>query len=150
MPDYNPSVEGHVALITGAAHRIGAGITRALHGAGMNIAVHFRSSREAAEQLAAELNDIRSHSVVLLQADLLATERLPRLIDKVIDAWGRLDVLVNNASSFYPTSLGNTGEAEWNEILGSNLKAPFFLAQAAAAHLKACKGCIINIALATE
>ena len=146
MPDYNPSVEGHVALITGAAHRIGAGITRALHGAGMNIAVHFRSSREAAEQLAAELNDIRSHSVVLLQADLLATERLPRLIDKVIDAWGRLDVLVNNASSFYPTSLGNTGEAEWNEILGSNLKAPFFLAQAAAAHLKACKGCIINIA----
>jgi len=146
VPDYNASLEDRVALITGAAHRIGASIARTLHGAEMNIALHFRSSRGAAEQLAAELNDIRADSVVLFQADLLATERLPRLIDKVIDSWGRLDVLINNASSFYPTSLGNTSEAEWNELLGSNLKAPFFLAQAAAAHLKACKGCIVNIA----
>ncbi len=146
MADYNPSMEDRVALITGAAHRIGAGIARTLHGAGMNIALHFRSSRGAAEQLAAELNDIRADSVVLCQADLLATERLHRLIDEVIGSWGRLDVLVNNASSFYPTPVGNTSEADWNEILGSNLKAPFFLAQAAAAHLKACKGCIVNIA----
>ncbi len=146
MSDYSPSLEGRVALITGAAHRIGAAISRSLHAAGMNIGVHFRSSREAAEQLAAELSSEREDSVVLLQGNLLATERLPRLIDKVVRTWGRLDVLVNNASSFYPTPLGNSGETEWEEILGSNLKAPFFLAQAAAPHLKACKGCIVNIA----
>ena len=146
MSDYTTSLEGKVALVTGAAHRIGASIVRTLHQAGMNIAVHFRSSRQAAEQLGDALNETRSGSVTLFQADLLATQRLPRLVDKVVDTWGRLDVLVNNASSFYPTPLGSTGEKEWDELMGSNLKAPFFLAQAAAPHLKACKGSIVNIA----
>ncbi len=146
VSDYSPSLKGRVALITGAAHRIGASISRTLHDAGMDIALHYRRSREAAEQLASEPNTVREDSVVLFPGDLLATGRLPRLIDKVIERWGRLDVLVNNASSFYPTSLASAGEAAWEEILGSNLKAPFFLGQAAAPHLKACKGSIVNIA----
>lgn len=146
MPNYTPALEGQVALITGGAHRIGAEIARTLHGAGMNIALHFRHSKEAAEMLQAELNGSRRDSVVLFQADLLVTARMPRLIDKVIHALGRLDVLVNNASSFYPTPIGSATEAQWDELLGSNLKAPFFLSQAAAPHLKACRGCIVNIA----
>ncbi len=146
MSDYTSSLEGRVALVTGGAHRIGAGIVRTLHQAGMNVGLHFRSSQQAAQQLADALNEIRADSVVLFQADLLATRRLPRLIAKVVDTWGRLDVLVNNASSFYPTPLDHAGEREWDELLNSNLKAPFFLAQAAAPHLKACQGCIVNIA----
>ena len=146
MSDYTGSLEGKVALVTGGAHRIGAGIVRTLHQAGMNVGLHFRSSQQAAQQLADALNEIRADSVVLFQADLLATRRLPRLIAKVVDTWGRLDVLVNNASSFYPTPLDHAGEREWDELLNSNLKAPFFLAQAAAPHLKACQGCIVNIA----
>ena len=146
MSDYTSSLEGKVALVTGAAHRIGASIVRTLHQAGMNIALHFRSSRQAAEQLAQALNKTRADSVALFQADLLATQRLARLVDKVVETWGRLDLLVNNASSFYPTPLGHARESEWNELLDSNLKAPFFLAQAAAPHLKACNGSIVNIA----
>ena len=146
MSNYTQSMDGKVALITGAAHRIGAAITRTLHDAGMNIALHFRHSREAAEGLYGELNAARPDSAELFQADLLTFDRLPRLIEKLIARWGRLDVLVNNASGFYPTPLGSTTEREWDELLGSNLKAPFFLAQAAAPHLKACKGCIVNIA----
>lgn len=135
-----------MVLITGGAHRIGAEIARTLHGAGMNIALHFRHSREAAEALQAELNGSRRDSVALFQADLLVTARLPRLIDKVIHTLGRLDVLVNNASSFYPTPIGSASEAQWDELLSTNLKAPFFLSQAAAPHLKACRGCIVNVA----
>lgn len=146
MPNYTSALEGQVALITGGAHRIGAEIARTLHGAGMNIALHFRHSREAAETLQAELNGNRRDSVALFQADLLVTTRLVRLIDKVIHTLGRLDVLVNNASSFYPTPVGSATETQWEELLGSNLKAPFFLSQAAAPHLKACRGCIVNIA----
>jgi len=146
MSDYNHSLEGKVALVTGAAHRIGATIARTLHRAGMNVAVHYRRSRDEAEALQAELNGARPDSVALFPADLLATERLPRLVDKVLATWGRLDVLVNNASSFYPTPVGSATEADWDELLGSNLKAPFFLSQAAAPHLKACQGCIVNIA----
>jgi pteridine reductase len=146
MSNYNHSLEGRVALVTGAAHRIGASIARTLHRAGMNVAVHYRRSRDAAEALQAELNGVRPDSIALFPADLLATERLPRLVGKVLATWGRLDVLVNNASSFYPTPVGSATEADWDELLGSNLKAPFFLSQAAAPHLKACQGCIVNVA----
>ena len=145
VADYNSSLDGRVVLVTGAAHRIGASISRTLHAAGMRVAMHYRSSRDAAEQLAAELTAARADSVALFQSELLATERLPRLVEKVVGTWGRLDVLVNNASSFYPTSLTSASESEWDEILGSNLKAPFFLAQAAAPHLRTCNGCIVNI-----
>ncbi len=146
MADYTTPLDGKVALVTGAAQRIGAGIVRLLHAHGMNVALHYRSSRHAAEQLQAELDANRPGSVALLEADLLAVDRLPRLVDKALARWGRLDVLVNNASTFYATPLGSTTEDQWDDLLGINLKVPYFLAQAAAAHLKACGGCIVNIA----
>ena len=134
-----------VALITGAAHRIGAELARQLHAAGMNIALHYRNSKEQAEALAVELNDSRPDSVVTIQADLLDTAGLPRVISAARQSWQRLDVLLNNASTFYPTPVGNTDEAAWDDLMGSNLKAPFFLAQAAAPELKQRGGCIVNI-----
>ena len=134
-----------VALITGAAHRIGAETARTLHAEGMRLVLHYRSSREAALSLQEELNNIRKDSVILVQAELLAIKGLSKLIEETITAWGQLDVLVNNASSFYKTHMGKVSEDEWDDLMGSNLKAPFFLSQAAAPHLKKSKGCIINI-----
>ena len=132
-------------LITGAAHRIGAATARFLHGAGMNIVIHYRRSREAAERLQHELQARRPDSVALVQADLHDTGLLPALVEQAVEAWGRLDVLINNASSFYATPMGSVTEAEWDDLLGSNLKAPFFLAQAAAPFLREAGGCIVNI-----
>lgn len=146
MADYTPTLIGKVALVTGGAQRIGAEIVRALHAQGMDIALHYRRSTEAAEALAQELNGRRPGSVRLYQADLLASERLPRLVEKVLAGLGRLDALVNNASSFYPTPVGGIDPAQWDDLIGTNLKAPLFLAQAAAPHLRACAGCIVNIA----
>ena len=134
-----------VVLITGAAHRIGATTAKLLHQQGMNIVLHYRSSREAAKKLQDELNKLRENSVILIQADLHNTSGLPTLVEEAVKAWGRLDVLVNNASSFYPTKIGEATEADWDDLLGSNLKAPFFLSQSAAPHLKKHAGCIINI-----
>ena len=134
-----------VVLITGAAHRIGATTAKLLHQQGMNIVLHYRSSREAAKKLQDELNKVRENSVILIQADLHNTSGLPTLVEEAVKAWGRLDVLVNNASSFYPTKIGEATEADWDDLLGSNLKAPFFLSQAAAPHLKKHNGCIVNI-----
>ena len=134
-----------VVLITGAAHRIGATTAKLLHQQGMNIVLHYRSSREAAKKLQDELNKLRENSVILIQADLHNTSGLPTLVEEAVKAWGRLDVLVNNASSFYPTKIGEATEADWDDLLGSNLKAPFFLSQAAAPHLKKHAGCIVNI-----
>jgi len=135
-----------VALITGGARRVGAAIVRTLHGAGMNVALHYRQSMKAANQLADELNAQRSDSVRLFHADLCRTEHLPRLVSTVVADMGRLDVLVNNASSFFPTPLGSVTTDDWDDLLGTNLRAPFFLAQSAGPHLRANKGCIINIA----
>ena len=140
------NVAGKVALITGAAHRVGAMIARALHAQGMNLVLHYRHSGAAAQQLQSELHTIRADSVALVQADLLATATLSALIDTALDTWQRLDVLVNNASSFYPTPIGSVTEAQWDDLMGSNLKAPFFLAQAAAPYLAQQHGCIVNIA----
>lgn len=134
-----------VALITGAAHRIGATTARLLHENGMNIVLHYRGSRDKAQALQTELNKVRDNSVILIQADLHNTSGLPALIEASIKTWGKLDVLINNASSFYPTPLGKATEEQWDDLVGSNLKAPFFLSQAAAPYLKKSKGCIINI-----
>ena len=134
-----------VVLITGAAHRIGATTARMLHAEGMNILLHYRHSRDAAETLQTELNDIRPDSVKLLQADLHDTQSLPGLIEEAVNAWGRLDVLINNASSFYPTPIGSVTEAQWDDLIGSNLKAPLFLSQAAAPYLRQHQGCIVSI-----
>lgn len=142
---HETSLTGRVALITGAAHRIGATTARLLHGEGMNIVVHYRGSTAAAEALAAELNGLRPDSVVTLSADLHDTAGLDALVARAAAAWGRLDVLVNNASSFYPTPMGEVTEAQWDDLMGSNLKAPFFLSQAAAPRLRAAGGCIVNI-----
>ena len=134
-----------VVLITGAAHRIGATTARLLHQNGMNIVLHYRGSREAAQAVQKELNDQRENSVILIQADLHVTNGLSTLIEESVKAWGRLDALINNASSFYPTKIEKATEDHWDDLMGSNLKAPFFLSQAAAPHLKKTKGCIINI-----
>lgn len=144
----NESVDltGQVALVTGAAHRIGAAIVHQLHAAGMNVVLHYRQSTEAARRLSDELTACRSGSVQWVQGDLLDTACLPSLIDTVISRYGRLDVLVNNASSFYPTPVGAVTIAQWDDLLGTNLKAPFFLAQAAAPWLDAMQGCVVNIA----
>jgi pteridine reductase len=141
----NPSTNIKVVLITGAAHRIGATTAKLLHQNGMNIVLHYRGSREKAQAVQKELNDIRENSVILIQADLHITSGLTTLIEESIKAWGRLDVLINNASSFYPTTIGKATEEQWDDLLGTNLKAPFFLSQAAAPHLKKTNGCIVNI-----
>ena len=132
-------------LITGAAKRIGAACARLLHGKGCNVFLHYRSSKEAALALCYELNQIRADSAYMMQADLLNREELEALVNEASMAWGRIDVLVNNASSFYPTSMFDVTESQWDELMGSNLKAPFFLAKALSATLSKNKGCIVNI-----
>jgi pteridine reductase len=141
----NNDLTRKVAFITGGVKRLGAAIARHLHASGMNLVLHYRHSETAAHALQAELHNQRSESVLLLQADLLHTAKLTRMVQQIIDHYGRLDVLVNNASSFYPTPLGEVEEPEWEDLLGTNLKAPFFLSQAAAPHLSATQGCIINL-----
>lgn len=134
-----------VALVTGAARRIGAEISRKLHEAGMNIVLHYNTSEEDAAALCAELNQIRPDSAVVIRADLREQEVERSLIKQAVDVWQRLDVLVNNASRYYRTVFGKVTEYAWDDLLNSNLKAPFFLAQAAAPHLAAHAGVIINI-----
>lgn len=134
-----------VVLITGGAQRVGAMTARLLHAAGANILLHYRNSRQQALTLQAELHEQRENSVILIQADLLDIVKLKGLVSQSIEQWGRLDILVNNASSFYPTPMGTVTENDWDDLIGSNMKAPFFLSQAAAPHLEKQKGCIINI-----
>ena len=136
--------EGAV-LVTGAARRIGAAIARAIHGAGAHVALHCNRSRVEAERLAAELNAIRAGSCAVVQGDLLDVPGLARIVDEAADAFGRLDALVNNASSFYATPFGRIGEREWDDLIGTNLRAPLFLAQAAAARLRESRGSIVNV-----
>lgn len=134
-----------VSLITGGAKRLGAAAARALHDEGANIVVHYRSSQAAAEQLIGELNSRRNHSAIALPADLLDTAQLPELVERTVRQFGRLDILINNASSFYPTPIGSISEHQWDELLGSNLKAPLFLAQAATPELRRNQGLILNM-----
>lgn len=138
-------MQGKVVLVTGGAKRVGAGIGRMLHDAGASIAVHYRSSRGEAEALAAELNGKRHGSAHIVQADLLDTGELPAMVQETIRHFKRLDAVVNNASSFFPTALGEIADAQWNDLIGTNLKAPLFLAQAAASELRRNHGAIVNI-----
>lgn len=134
-----------VALVTGAARRVGAAIARRLHAAGYDLALHCRRSRRELDELIAELEQARPRSTLALQADLAQSEALPDLVDAALERFGRLDALVNNASSFEPTPLGTTTAAQWDELFASNARAPFFLAQAAAAALADARGCIVNL-----
>ena len=135
-----------VALVTGAGRRVGARIARELHAAGMSVAVHCHRSREDAERLREAFEAARPGSATVVAADLLESGAAEAVVAAAEERWGRLDVLVNNASSFYPTPVGEVTEAEWRDLVGSNLAAPFFLAQAAAPLLRAARGCIVNIA----
>lgn len=134
-----------VVLITGGAKRVGAGISRLLHAGGARLMIHYRTSVQEANALLAELHAIRPDSAAIIQGDLLDLDTLNTLVQHTLQRFGRLDVLVNNASSYYPTEMGSIGEQQWNDLLGSNLRAPLFLSQAAAPELKKNQGCIINI-----
>jgi pteridine reductase len=134
-----------VILITGAARRVGAEIARTLHAAGANVALHYRNSRDEVEQLAQALNAAWPNTAIALAAELGDGAVAPALVAGVLQHFGRLDGLVNNASSFFSTPLGSIDEAAWQELTGSNLKGPLFLAQAAAPHLAQHNGAIVNI-----
>ena len=134
-----------VVLITGAAKRIGRSMAKCLHAKGFSVAIHHRNSASEAEQLRKELEQIRPDSVLVLQAELSEFDRLPEIIAKTVGRFGRLDALVNNASSFFPTPIGTTQDSDWQKLFASNAWAPFFLSQAAAPHLQASKGSIVNI-----
>lgn len=136
---------GKVALVTGAARRIGAVIVRTLHAAGATVVVHYRTSADEAHALQLELNQLRPDSCFLAQGDLLDVSGLPALVDTVVQQAGRLDILVNNASSFYPTPLGSISVQAWDDLLGTNLKAPLFLSQAALGQLRKNQGVIVNL-----
>lgn len=139
------TLEGRVALVSGGARRIGAAIVRRLHEAGASVAVHYRGSADEAHRLCDMLNTKREDSAQIFEANLAVIECLPELVQSVVDWSGSLDILVNNASSFYPTPLGSITESEWNDLVGTNLKAPMFLAQAAWPHLRERGGSIVNL-----
>jgi pteridine reductase len=141
----NPSLQGKTVLVTGAAKRVGAEIVRLLHGAGADVALHYRQASAEAQALVAEFNAARAGSALAFQADLLDVDHLAKLVEEVAGHFGRLDALVNNASSFYATPLGGIGAREWDDIVGTNLRAPLLLAQAAAPHLAIARGAIVNI-----
>lgn len=134
-----------VALVTGGARRIGAEIVNRFHGAGFNVVLHYRHSADAARELANSLNQARANSVKLVSGELSSVTAIRELAEKARQAWGRLDTLINNASAFYPTPLNSASEEEWEDLMNSNLKAPFFLAQALADELKKNRGCIVNL-----
>jgi len=136
---------GKVALITGAAHRVGARIASSLHEEGMDLVLHYRTSETAARALQAKLEASRPDSVLLLQADLNKSIGFMGMIERVRTFRGRLDLLVNNASSFYPTPVGDASEEQWEDLVGSNLKGPFFLTKEAASMLRTAGGCVINL-----
>jgi pteridine reductase len=133
------------ALVTGAARRVGAAIATALHAEGANVVIHYRTSRREAEALVAGLNRARAGSAAALSADLLEVAGLPELVAGAVRAYGALDILVNNASTFYPTAIGDLTPAHWDDLMGSNLKAPLFLSQAAAPELRKRHGLILNL-----
>jgi pteridine reductase len=139
------SVDAPVVLVTGAARRVGAVIARTLHGAGYRVALHHRASNDAALVLQAEFERSRPGSTLLLQAELAHFDRLPELVAQTVGKFGRLDALVNNASAFFPSPIGTTTPAMWDELFASNARAPFFLAQAAAPHLRLARGAIVNL-----
>lgn len=141
----NNSLQDKVALVTGGAQRIGAAIATRLHESGMKLVIHYRSAETEAHALQDALNGKRSESVVLVRGDLLDVDKSRHLVSQCIQSCGRLDVIVNNASTFYPTPLGATTIADWENLMGTNLRAPLFLVQEAASELKRNHGCVVNI-----
>jgi pteridine reductase len=141
----NGDLTGKTGLVTGGARRVGAAITRRLHAAGANLIVHYRDSDADADQLVAELNGVRPKSAQKVKAELLAPIAPRALVGAARDAFGRLDILVNNASAFFPVALGAIEPSHWEELIGSNLRAPLFIAQEAAPELAKHEGAIVNI-----
>src|SRR5689334_9402290 len=139
------SLSGKVVLVTGGAKRVGAAIARRLHREGANLMLHYRGSEREARALRAELNAARPESVALVQADLLDVSGLAEIVRNTVGRFERLDALVNNASTFFPTLVGEMTQATWESLIGTNLRAPLFLSQAAAPHLKKTNGAIVNI-----
>lgn len=139
------SHQDRVALVTGAAVRIGAEISQTLHKHGYKVIVHYRSSESTAQKLVDKLNEQRENSAVALAANLTELNAVKILANKAIETWGRIDLLVNNASSFYATPFAEINESHWDDLVDSNLKGPFFLCQALAEGLKSSKGAIVNI-----
>lgn len=139
------TLEGKTVFITGAAQRIGAEVARTLHQAGANVIIHYRSSQVAAESLQASLNQQREQSCFLVQGDLLALDSLHQLAEQVIAFTGRLDILINNASSFYETPIGEITTQHWDDLMGTNVKIPLFLTQALSQELVKQKGVVINM-----
>lgn len=140
-----PALIDHVVLITGAARRIGAALARGFHAEGACVAIHYHRSASDAQALCDELNRTRADSAVAIGADLLDAAALPRIVERVMHTFGRLSVLINNASTFYPTPLGTITDAHWDDLVGTNLKAPLFLSQAAAPALREARGLILNM-----
>ncbi len=138
-------LQGKIVLVTGGAKRVGAAICRRLHAAGATVMLHYRASAGEARLLQSELNHARPDSVALIQADLLDLAKLPAIIEQTVQTFGRLDALINNASSFYQTTVGNIQPGDWDDLIGTNLKAPLFLSQAAALPLRNTHGAIVNI-----
>ncbi len=139
------SLAGKTVLITGGARRVGAEIARTMHGAGANLVIHYRKSSGAAEVLAAELNAARAGSAAIVPGDLLQVAHLPALVEFAVRSFGSLDVLINNASTFYPTPVGKITPDAFDDLIGTNLRAPLFLSQAAVPALRRSGGLIINI-----
>ncbi len=139
------NLQNKVVLITGGAKRVGESISRELHAHGANLMIHYNTSKQQAKALQAELNLQRKDSVAIIQGDLLNMDIVASLASETVKHFGKLDVLVNNASTYQPTEVGDINEDNWQDLVGSNLKAPTFLSQAAAKELKKNKGCIINI-----
>ena len=134
-----------VVLITGAGKRIGAAIAAHLHGRGHAIALHYQHSKAEADALCGTFNTARPDSALSLQADLSDRSQRDSVIPAVINHFGRLDVLINNASRFHPTPVGRVTDADWDALFDSNARAAFFLAQAAAPYLRERRGCIVNL-----
>ncbi|HXZ55759.1 MAG TPA: pteridine reductase [Burkholderiales bacterium] len=139
------ALSGKVVLVTGGAKRVGAAIARRLHREGANLMLHYRGSEREAKALRTELSAARADSVALVQADLLDVQGLPELVRNTVGRFDRLDALVNNASAFFPTPVGEITPANWETLIGANLRAPLFLSQAAAPHLRKTGGTIVNI-----
>jgi pteridine reductase len=143
--DQRSALHDQVVLVTGGARRVGAEIVRMLHDAGARIVIHHRDSAHDAAALADELNGRRADSVVVTAGELTEPDTQASLIETTLREFGRLDVLINNASTFFPTPVGEITAAQWDDLVGSNVKAPLFLSQAAAPSLRAQRGLIINI-----
>lgn len=139
------TINNKVVLITGGAKRVGAAICRELHAQGAQLMIHYNTSVNEARALQAELNLLRANSAAIIQGDLLNISVLPSLVNETVKQFGKLDVLINNASSYYSTEIGHINEDNWQDLIGSNLKAPIFLTQAAAPELRKNHGCIVNI-----